>query len=188
MSQRSPPGTAEVFVPMPPLLVDLLKLGFSGLAAYFLFLAYQLSKQIIDQNTTDAGVLAEKRKTLNFYGGLCAGALILFIVSQFVAQEKPVPTPAPTWISASALGQASDQELATRPIELSTWQVGAEGTTFKSLKLTRAPQTVELPSSGGIVMISIPVAPGASASAASEPAASGLAQVSPETPKLSEER
>jgi hypothetical protein len=131
----------------------MLRLGFIGLAGYFLFLAYQLSRQLIGEKTTDRRMFVEKRKTLLLYGGICGVALVL---SVGVEVGKMFSKPAiPPWVNASALGQLSEEELATRPIEISTWQVGAEESTFKSFKLTSRPNPIQLPSSGGMITVSV---------------------------------
>lgn len=144
---------------MPEHLIDLLRLGFPGLAAYLLYLGYKLSRQIVaipDTPTTVSAAIAEKRKAVQFYGVLCFAALLLSIgadVANF--RFKPAPPP-PAWIAASAIGQFTEAELKQRPLELTTWLAGGAENDFKSFTLSRQARHIEIPSNGGMVMISVP--------------------------------
>ena len=136
---------------MPPILVDILRLGFPGLAAYFLYLSYKLSKQIVSLQSGKG--MAEKRRAVNLFGLLCILSLVLSIVAEFGKGFIKPPIP---WIAASALGQFSEEELNQRPLELSTWLANEPDTTFKYFRISRQPNRVEIPSSGGMVLISVP--------------------------------
>jgi hypothetical protein len=147
---------------MPPNIIDILRLGFPGLAAYFLYLAYSLSKEIVN---TPAGspvdpqalaVLAEKRKAVSFYGILCFLGLVLSIGAEAAKIYIQPPTPMPGSITATAQGMFSDDELKKRPLEVQTWMASQPDTTFKSFTLTSKPKPVQLPSVGGVLSITVP--------------------------------
>lgn len=136
---------------MPPLLVDLLRLGFPGLAAYFLFLSYKLSRQIVALPNSKG--MAEKRRAVSIFGLLCMLSLLLSIGAEI---SKVFIKPSAPWIAATALGQFTEDELNQRPLEFATWLATEPDTTFKSFRLSRQPNRVEIPSSGGMVLLSVP--------------------------------
>jgi hypothetical protein len=140
---------------MPSTLVDILRLGFPGLAAYLLYLAYMLSRQVINLPGDSDGtikMIVEKRKAVYFYGTLSFVALMLSIGVEI---GKVVIPPKPTWISASAFGEFTADELKQRPLSLQSYVPGGGSDQFHTYSLSREAQTIQIPAHG-VISLQIP--------------------------------
>lgn len=132
-------------------IIDLLRLGFAGLATALLYLAYDLSQKVVAlaaSNAVELDVLKEKRKAANNYGVLCLIVLILSVAAE-VAK--------PSWVKATIAGKFSKADLEERPVEVSTFLRNQSESTFQSFTLTNEPRPVELPKNGVIIVTTPPV-------------------------------
>jgi hypothetical protein len=141
---------------MTNVIVDILRLGFPGLAGYCLYLAFKLTKQIIELPTIDknsATLLIEKRRTLHVYLLMCGLALIF---SFSFEAAKYFIKPIDPWVNASFAATLSDEDLRQRPLEIYAFFPSDPDEKRKGQPLTNKPTHFQIPSSGGMVLISVP--------------------------------